>query len=329
MHYSGGLKRLSPTVGCAVVNYHGVFPSDFGARDRFIDGNLVSPEQLQKQLRFLKTDYEVIAPADFRRWIHSSIVLPPRAVLITCDDGLASNLDMLPILRDEGVRCLFFITGASCSENPGILWYEELYHILRSGTVEDGSLERVFGDSGKPPSSGALHSVWWNAVLSASRLNREDRTDRIRRLGSKCKLEPKFSQKRGRLLDVNEVQQLSKADMSIGAHTMSHPVLSETNDAESFGEIRDSKLALEHALQQPVWAFAYPFGNPATMGKREVGLARKAGFECAFINEGAGFSRCSNPFKFPRTHITADMSTAELEAHMIGFHMRLQRALRG
>ena len=54
MHYCGGLKRLAPSSGCAVVNYHGVFPSDYDSRDPFLDGNLVSQDGLQRQLRFLK-----------------------------------------------------------------------------------------------------------------------------------------------------------------------------------------------------------------------------------------------------------------------------------
>jgi hypothetical protein len=35
---------------------------------------------------------------------------------------------MLAVLQAESVPCLFFVTAASCSDDPGMLWYEELYH---------------------------------------------------------------------------------------------------------------------------------------------------------------------------------------------------------
>jgi hypothetical protein len=65
------------------------------------------------------------------------------------------------------------------------------------------------------------------------------------------------------------------------------------------------------------------------MGEREVNLAREAGFECAFINVGGGSADPSQPLALERTHLTADMSLAEFEAHLSGFHNRLQVAVRG
>ena len=38
-------------------------------------------------------------------------------MLLTCDDGLQNTLtDMLPVLQELGLSCLFFVTGASLSE---------------------------------------------------------------------------------------------------------------------------------------------------------------------------------------------------------------------
>jgi len=331
MHHGGWLKRLAPSGGCAVVNYHGVIPPGYDSRDPFLDGNLVSPSGLHKQIRFLKVHYEVIRPSDFRHWIQNGGVLPARSVLVTCDDGLLNNLlDMLPIFQSEEIECLFFITGASCSERPGMLWYEELYQLLRSGTLGDEDLRLLLGVSGRPATPSGFHALWWNAVVNISRLSAAARAERMSVLRGRSKVcDSTFSERRWRLINVQELRQLAQAGMTIGAHTMSHPVLSECSAEESCREIKESKVALERALGEPVWAFAYPFGNPATMGDREVDLARKAGFECAFLNIGGGFSENSQPFAFSRTHITADMSVAELEAHMIGFHARLQNAVRG
>jgi peptidoglycan/xylan/chitin deacetylase (PgdA/CDA1 family) len=330
-HQTRILKRFAAASGCAVVNYHGVLPVDHDSRDAFLDGNLVSSETLQKQLKFLKTHYEVISPDAYRSWVQTGNAVPTRSVLVTCDDGLLNNLtDMLPVLLHEGIHCLFFVTGASCSEDPGMLWYEELYQMFRSGQLGRDDLRSLVEDDKKPVSAGDFQSVWWSAVVRASRWERPVRETLWRRLRQKYPSgNSRLSERRWRLLNVHELQQLSQAGMTIGAHTMSHPVLSECNDAESFREIKDSKIALEHALGQPVWAFAYPFGNPGTMGEREVDLARRAGFECAFLNVGGGSSDRAQNFELSRTHVTSDTSLAELEAHMVGFHARLQKVVRG
>jgi len=329
MHHGGWLKRIATPGGCAVVNYHGVIPPGYESHDRFLDGNLVSIENLSKQLRFLKMNYDVVGPDVFQKWIRGGESLPSRAVLVTCDDGLVNDLhDMLPIFQAEDIRGLFFITGASCSDHPGMLWYEELYHLMRSGDLRDEDLRLLSADGSVPDGRGGFHASWWSAVNSASRLRAHVRDNAMQVLRSKCSGGRETSARRWGLMNVNEVRQMAKSGMAIGAHTMSHPVLSQCDDDECLREVVESKAALEHALGTAIWAFAYPFGNPATMGAREVSMARSAGFECAFLNVGGGFSQRSAQFTFARTHITWDMSVAELEAHMIGFHARLQNAVR-
>ena len=55
---------------------------------------------------------------------------------LACDDGLRNVLtDMTPILREEGVSCLFFVLGASAAESSQMLWYEELCLCYRQRLV--------------------------------------------------------------------------------------------------------------------------------------------------------------------------------------------------
>lgn len=337
MHYSGWLRRSVPGDGCAVVNYHGVIPSVSYCRHPFLDDNLVSAAALREQLRFLKANYNVVAPEAFREWIEKEGTLPPRPVLLTCDDGLLNNLsEMLPILQNEAVQCLFFVTGESCREHPGMLWYEELYRLLASGEIRDSEVRAIFETHGETDWSDVHESnfqgEWWRLVVKASGLDARVRADKLELLRGRCKsksISSALAESRYRLLNVRELQQLAESGMSIGAHTMSHPVLAQCSEDEALREINQSKAEIERALGQTVWAFAYPFGNPATMGEREVDFAGQAGFECAFVNVGGGVAEHSKRFELSRTHVTANMSLAEFEAHLTGFHTRLQAAVRG
>jgi peptidoglycan/xylan/chitin deacetylase (PgdA/CDA1 family) len=328
--HSGWLGRINYNGACAVVNYHGVLPPDYSGNEPFLDGNLVRPEAFRQQLQWLKLHYQVISPEDFRIFIEQDAALPPRAVLLTCDDGLVNTLtDMLPLLLSEDVRCLFFVTAVSCGEEPAVLWYEELYHLMQREPLDEAELQLIPEES--PHSAPRSFQVkWWSAVRRASRLDARARADWIGLLRSRRGSTNVFaSERRWRLLDVSELRRLAGFGMSIGAHTVSHPVLSLCSEGEARHEIESSKRELERALGRTIWAFAYPFGDFATLGEREVRLARESGFTCAFLNVAKGPADRANPFVLSRTHVTLDMNLSEFAAHVSGLHKRFQRVARG
>jgi peptidoglycan/xylan/chitin deacetylase (PgdA/CDA1 family) len=333
LHHSGWLGRIAPSSGFAVVNYHGIVPVDHSGDEVFLDGNLVQADIFRQQLRFLKSHYHVIHPDEFRAWIEKgaeqSEPIPARAVLLTCDDGLLNTLtDMLPVLESENISCLFLVTAASCTNEPGMLWYEELYLLMRARPLSL-SLQLPPEDNTDLASS-TFQSQWWSTVRRASRLDATTRAEWMRQVRIHCGPMPTLSsERRWRLLNVTELKQLADAGMSIGAHTLSHPVLSMCGEEEARHEIQESKNSLEKALGRPVWAFAYPFGNPSTMGERELSLAREAGFACAFLNVEHWNAGPPNPFAIPRIHVTLNTTLPEFSAHLSGLHSRLQRAAGG
>lgn len=328
LHHSGWLDHVTPVSGYAVVNYHGVFPSDYSSSDTFVDGSLVRPEAFREHLQFLKAHYQIIHPEDFRALIEHGEPLPPRAVLITCDDGLLNTVtDMLPVLQSENVPCLFFVTSASCSDQPATLWFDELYHLMRIDPLI-GLDPNLPADEGPAQPSNGFQALWWNTVRKASRWEAPTRANWLEQLRTSCgPMESFSSDRRWRLLNREELKQLDQAGMSIGAHTRSHNVLSLCSDEESRREIQDSKRDIERVLGKPVWAFAYPFGGPSTVSNREVRFAQEAGFSCAFVNVEHWDTECASSFAVERTHVAGDMTVSELAAHVSGFHRHLQRSV--
>jgi peptidoglycan/xylan/chitin deacetylase (PgdA/CDA1 family) len=130
------------------------------------------------------------------------------------------------------------------------------------------------------------------------------------------------------MLNLPELRQLAGAGMCIGAHTMSHPMLSQSSPDAAWTEISESKRNLEQALGQEIWALAYPFGDSSSVTSREVRMAERAGFQCAFLNMGGECGTRTPRFALPRVHVTSEMSLAEFEAHISGFHRSLQEVFR-
>jgi peptidoglycan/xylan/chitin deacetylase (PgdA/CDA1 family) len=331
LHHSGCLDRVTPAAGYAVVNYHGVLPSGYSGGDILLDRNLVQPEAFRQQLQFLKAHYHIIHPEDFRASIEQARPLPARSVLLTCDDGLVNALtEMLPVLQAENVSCLFFVTAASCCDQPGMLWFQELYQLMRINPLIGLDPILPKDEGGAAQRENGFHSLWWSTVRKASRWDARTRADWIGRARSSCGPTLSLaSDRQWRLLGITELKQLAGAGMSIGAHGRSHTVLSACSEEEARREIQDSKIDIERTLGLPVWAFAYPFGDPSTVGERELRLAQESGFSCAFVNVEHWDTECSNPFALERTHVTSDMKLPEFAAHLSGVHSRLQRAVAG
>jgi peptidoglycan/xylan/chitin deacetylase (PgdA/CDA1 family) len=333
----GGYLRRSAATGPTVLTYHGVLPAGYKVVDPALDGNLVSTDSFCKQLRFLKNRYNVITPKEFLLWRETSHELPPRSVLLTSDDGLRSSLfDMLPILQEFDLECLFFVTGASLNHTPTMLWYEELYLMFLAAPASF-SLELLEIELQAEVSQSEKRSFWWELVrkLSQFDLNRR-RTllGRIRmQLGPSEQWDAEYREdpllrRRFLMLNLAELHQLAEAGMCIGAHTLSHPMLSQSTADVAWIEISESKHALEQALGQEVWALAYPFGDASSITSRELQMAKRAGFKGAFLNAGAGFGKQTSRFALHRVHITSAMSLAEFEAHISGFHRSLQELFR-
>src|SRR4051812_13805313 len=135
-----GYLRRNGNSGVAVVTYHGILPQGYAPRDPVLDGNLITRDAFVRQVRLLKSNYNVISPEQFLCWCENEEKLPPKAVLLTCDDGLLNTLtDMLPLARELGVKLLFFVTGASLRARAEMLWYERLYlHLCETARGRSG-----------------------------------------------------------------------------------------------------------------------------------------------------------------------------------------------
>jgi peptidoglycan/xylan/chitin deacetylase (PgdA/CDA1 family) len=330
-----GMFRRLPQQGLAVVTYHGVLPQGYQSIDPSLDGNLVPAESLRRQLRLLKARYQVVAPEDVRAWLRERKDLPARAVLLTCDDGLLNCLtDMLPVLKEEGVRCLFFVTGASAGGMRSRLWYEDLFLALRQAQAGDFEIGRGgLVLRGLLASREQRHSVWWDLVKRLSQVDIEARDGLLRAVYQQLGFNPGQNRsgenipfgRRFDLLNASELAELVANGMTIGAHTMSHPMLSQASEDLAYHEIAQSRARLESILHQEVWAFAYPFGDPGSVTPQVLAMPQRAGYSAAFLNCGGGLGTGLPSYSLPRIHVTEGMSLGEFDAHVSGFYSWLQR----
>jgi peptidoglycan/xylan/chitin deacetylase (PgdA/CDA1 family) len=83
------------------------------------------------------------------------------------------------------------------------------------------------------------------------------------------------------LLGVDQAREMQDAGMELGAHTRSHPPLSELAEAGLDDEIAGSRGDLAQALGRPVSSFAYPYGKMSPAANAAVGRAGFLGAVCS------------------------------------------------
>jgi len=98
-----------------------------------------------------------------------------------------------------------------------------------------------------------------------------------------------------------QVRELARSGMDLGAHTVWHPILRSVTDDEAAAEMRESRATLEALTGAPVSAFAYPNGRLGDdYDARHAEIAQRLGFELA-VSTNVGTARPgSDPYQLPR-----------------------------
>lgn len=102
------------------------------------------------------------------------------------------------------------------------------------------------------------------------------------------------------IMVAGELRRWCGAGMEIGAHTRSHPHLTQCDAAALASEIAGSKHALEDAIGADVPQFCYPYGDH---DDAVVDAVRDAGFAAAVTTQRGRARLGQDPFRLPRVAV--------------------------
>lgn len=199
---------------------------------------------------------------------------------LTFDDGYRDNLDhAVPILERHGAPWTMFVTTDYAS-GAGRLWWIELEEVVRRRdeleVVEEGAMRRV--PARTPDEKMAAFAAAYRALRAGPEARLRDT------LAGWCEETgiDTSALVRGLCLGWDEVARLAeRPGVTIGAHTLTHPMLAKHPRAVADREIRDAHVILADRLGREIRHLAYPVGDPGSAGPREFELARKAGYATA------------------------------------------------
>ena len=272
------LRPMAQGVG-VILTFHHVRPwreRDF-APNRLLE---ITPEFLDRTLHMLhRRGFELIPLDQVPERLAAGQEAPPFAAL-TFDDGYRDNVEhALPVLRRHGAPWTLFVT-TEFAQGRGSLWWLELEEaIARLDSIRlplDGGLIAL--PSGSPKEKQAA----FDAIYGALRAGPEDRLRAgTALLAQQAGIDPGVLC-RNLCLSFDEIEVLAgEPGVTIGAHTMTHPILAKHDDAVARREIVEGRRMLEERLAMPVRHLAFPLGDRGSASSREFKLAAEAGFATA------------------------------------------------
>ena len=291
------MRRLVPSRDVAILRYHAVCGEEgYSYAD---PGICVTPEAFDAHARHLAQNYAVLTMPEVVGRLREGRDLPKNCVVITFDDGYADNLNAARTLHRYGISGTFFIT-AGCMAGGDVFWPAEIRALVPAVTSDalelDGGGAKVRIPLGTDAERrGAIRSM--NKLFKSSPIPvRERLRDELRRAAGMSA--PQV------MLRWDEIAEMHRLGMTIGAHTMTHPNLPSAGLDAATQEIVGAKARLEREIGAPVTMFSYPNGGAERYYTPDLQrVVREAGYEAAATSRNAFAGRHSDLYALERIEV--------------------------
>lgn len=227
-------------------------------------------------LAFFRRHYTLVSAEQVLAARRGGAALPPRALLVTFDDGWADNHDhALPALRDSATPALLFAVADAIGRRQPF-FQEQLIGAWRRGALRVADLLDALRGRGivldTAPADGLEGLRRVIAVL--------EQLDDDSRVAVLAPLAEVLDDGQRHMLAPEELRQLAADGVAIGVHGKTHAPLTRARDVGA--ELDDSRAALGAQLGAPApvtWSFPH--------GRFDAALAERvfaSGYELAFTS---------------------------------------------
>ncbi len=304
------LRRFRSSPGLVVLNYHRIGERCESLLDRGVWS--AGQEQFDRQVEWLTKHCDLIGVEDLDEAVGAR---RGRHVLITFDDGYVDNYAYaFPVLKRHNASALFFVTAGFLDQMTPAWWDEIAWMIRRScrdeippnrwtGTklslaraARAATIRRCLETFKRAPGESAAEFLEWLGEMTGS-----------------GRLDPSMEPPVWMTWDM--LREMHRGGMDVGAHTMTHPVLSHVSPERQWEEIFGSKRRIEDELAAPVQAFSYPVGHTYCFDAVTRDCLQRAGFRWAFTFHG-GFARPTHTDRLamPRVPIDPELTPARIRS---------------
>jgi len=238
--------------------------------------------EFERRLRHIKRHYGFLSIEQAVSRLRGAATDHDLPVMLTFDDGYRSFARLAyPILREHAIPVVLCVTTGTVGERG--LWTDEVREAIQRAlfatvTLPLSPARLKLGDAASRAAAAEA------LIAELKRLPDRERRRAVREL---CDRAGPPRDRRRKMLDWEELRQLARdALVAIGAHSVSHPILSRMEEPEAEAEIRGSRQELERELGIPITVFSYPNGRKEDFTEACQQMAAAAGYSIAFSTMG-------------------------------------------
>jgi peptidoglycan/xylan/chitin deacetylase (PgdA/CDA1 family) len=275
---------------------------------------------LAAQCEHLSRHYHPVSLAEIADAAGMGERLPPNSLAITVDDGFRDFAPAFPVFQRFGLKVTLYVVSGFAAGDLW-LWPDQLLYLLEKSPLRRAEVPVPGGakvlDLANP--AAAFDSFCQTMI----RMKNQDRVDTLARLPELLAAElPRSAPERFAALSWGELKELAAQGLDVGAHTMSHPILSSLESEEAIErEIAGSKAQIQAATGIAVTNFCYPNGKLADVNAAAIGAVERAGYRTAVLAE-LGLARPPfDRFQLKRIGVEPDLPPLYFERCVAGYRL--------
>lgn len=238
-----------------ILAYHRVVADIAKAETEAFYGLSVSRETFRRHCEMLKKAYDVVSLETAMYFLSGERRVKRPLAVITFDDGyLDFYEEAFPVLNEFGLPATVFLP-TDCIGQDKPLAHDRIYWLLKQAFERKIPIENILKKAGISPTKNRL-KLTEAFVYLPNALREKVITELEKELGDFDVYPREY-----RLLNWEQVREMSRKGISFGGHTANHVVLTLENETEMEAEIFASKKELEKQLNREITTFAYPNGE--------------------------------------------------------------------
>ena len=239
------------------------------------------PEVLRTLLAWLRRErFRLVGLEELFRWLAQDDPRVSRAVAFTLDDGYTEQgLSASRVFAEFDCPATVFVTTGFLDGRLW-LWWDRIEYVLRQ--TARPTLELELGGAMLRYQRDAAAGYGWAQTDFTERCKcvpEEEKEAAILRLATAAEVDlPERPPSCYAPLSWADLRAGEQRGLTFGPHSVTHPVLARTTDAQSRHEISESWARLAREARAPVPIFCYPNGQPGDFGPREIATLRQLDF---------------------------------------------------
>ena len=239
----------------------------------------ICPEIFDKQLKFLADNFHIVSFYELVDILQKSESLPSNSLVITFDDVYKDFFETAyPLLTKYGLPSTLFLT-TDYIDNIRMSWWDKVAYLINNTKKSTLNINDFGRFHIKDKSKYKIIGVLIKRLKNMDEINKNIVIHNL-----KSQLDVDIDEKKistNLFLHWKDIRKMCNNGVELGAHTVTHPILTKIPIERAREEIINSKMKIEKETGESISIFSYPNGRAQDFNDEIIKILVDEGFKAA------------------------------------------------